>query len=356
MITAHTVFVVGAGASLEVGLPTGEGLKTKICGLLKQEFGGGYVNRRFANAGLRLCEQEQNQFTRLQTLTENIRDGLPGIGSIDTFLNIHNSEPLLVSAGKIAIAIAIIDAERDSEIASHFNLPTEYLDTPGGPNDDPNRPRYENSWFVHLGRLLTQNITRETVDQVFENISFITYNYDRVIETWAFEWVKRTFALDHNRAAEIAARLEVLHVYGQVGQLPWVGGDVAFGAAVQSDPLVISRGIRTFTETVDSEAGERIKDRMSDARTVVFLGFGWLPQNLELLKARSGNKVERVFYTTKGIEEPDRETVELDLRRMFSKRVQHDRGVLSDHFRAFEEQGGCADLFRRHWRQLTTLP
>ena len=41
MFKANTLFVVGAGASFEFGLPTGEGLKSKIIEALDIRFGHG---------------------------------------------------------------------------------------------------------------------------------------------------------------------------------------------------------------------------------------------------------------------------------------------------------------------------
>ena len=152
----------------------------------------------------------------------------------------------------------------------------------------------------------------------------------------------------------MGAKLEVLHVYGQIGPLfaPGERADTSFGQTQQVDYVGLSEGIKTFTEAVDSEMSDRIKERIRGADTLVFLGFGWLPQNLELLRV-ADSAVQRIFFTTQGIQEADRETVILDLQGMVGRGSGPTRSISNSMFREFQERGGCADLFRDHRRQLT---
>jgi len=254
----------------------------------------------------------------------------------------------MIDAGKIAITIAILEAERNSAIIDKFGLRTRN-------HDDlvfytTNTDQYDASWYVHFGRLLTQSITLENVEEIFDNVSFITFNYDRCIETFAFEWLKQTFGLNEQRAADIASKLEVLHVYGSIGSLPWKGGEVPFGFSEGTDFSKLAQGIRTFTESVDSKTSDQIRSRIVGAETVAFLGFGWLPQNLNILDTGQESNAKRVFFTTCGVSETDRETVRTDVAYLLRKAVSDDRAA---DCRAFEERQTCADLFRNNWRQLT---
>lgn len=348
MFSPKTVFVVGAGASCEIGLPIGNALRDRIIEMTYFDRNSGFSNRNFEIAVHRKCESNQSLWQHVHTALQQLRLGLVNVASIDTYLDIHRGNEAMIAVGKMAIVIAILEAERNSAFFSKFKLPTQTRDDivfSFGGNE-----KYDASWYVHFGRLLTQNVTLENVDSIFDNVSFITFNYDRCIETFAFEWLKQTFGLPENRAVEIASKLEVLHVYGSVGSPPWKGGDVPFGLDYGADFPALAEGIKTFTESADSATVETIRNRIVAAETLVFLGFGWLPQNLDILDTGQVSNAKRVFFTSCGVSQTDRETVRADLAHLLQKRVLHEQGAPC---RAFEERDTCADLFQNNWRQLT---
>lgn len=348
MFTPKTVFVVGAGASCEIGLPAGDALRDRIVDMTYFEDRRGFSGREFNSAIRKLCDRNPELRQHLYPAMKQLRQGLPNVASIDTYLDIHRGNKVMIDAGKMAIVIAILEAERNSALIGKFNLRMH------DPEDlvfhIATNEQYDASWYVHFGRLLTQNIALENVDLIFDNVSFITFNYDRCIETFAFEWLKQTFGIDEQHAANIASKLEVLHVYGSIGTLPWKGGDAPFGISDNMDFSHLAQGIKTFTESVDSEMASLIKSRIVAAETLVFLGFGWLPQNLDILDAQRQANAKRIFFSTFGVSETDRETVRTDLTHLLEKQVADSRDASC---RAFEERKTCADLFRNNWRQLT---
>jgi hypothetical protein len=118
----ETVFIVGAGASREFGLPTGEELTELISTILSIKFEEG-----------RLYESEQyrtfealDAMLRQDTVANNIkgnpylhagwaiRDNMFLAPSIDNYLDTHRSDRYIVSTGKVAIATAIQHAEKES--------------------------------------------------------------------------------------------------------------------------------------------------------------------------------------------------------------------------------------------------
>jgi hypothetical protein len=354
MFSNNTVFIVGAGASYELGLPLGETLKSRICEIVQLNRNDGFENSRFSyvvheasSAGLGTVAE----FTKACKL---ILTGLPNVASIDIFLDIHQEDKILVEAGKIALVIAILEAERSCSLMPRFDLHDS--DIHGSPPSPGTPKKFEDSWFVQLGYLLTQDRTRVHVNEIFDNVSFLTFNYDRCIETFAYNWLKETYGLPPAGAAAIASRLDVLHVYGTIGSPAWTGtpNNVEFGHKHGTSSLAITRDIRTLTETCESDIMTLIRDKIARAETLVFLGFGWLPQNLEILGLEPiGNDVQRIFYTSYGISESDRDTILQDLREMLHKEVTRQPPSDFNQVRCFEERGTCADLFRNHWRQLT---
>ena len=133
------------------------------------------------------------------------------------------------------------------------------------------RMKFEDSRFVQLGYLLTQDYTRADVRGIFDNITFLTFNYDRCIETFA-QLAQGTYEIASSEAAAIAGRLNVLHVYGTIGSPAWTGKPnlVEFGHKHGTDSRAITRDIRTFTETIEFETAALIRNKIAEAETLVF--------------------------------------------------------------------------------------
>ncbi|MGO9682247.1 MAG: hypothetical protein ACLPTZ_06580 [Beijerinckiaceae bacterium] len=59
--------------------------------------------------------------------------------------------------------------------------------------------------------------------------------------------------------------------------------------------------IKTYTEQIEqSETLAEIRDVVSDAHTIVFLGFSFHPENMKLLGLEHATRVEQIFGTAKG--------------------------------------------------------
>ena len=68
----------------------------------------------------------------------------------------------------------------------------------------------------------------------------------------------------------------------------WAAGSakMEFGAEPNAQDLVRQEQIKTFTEGTNPEASDivEIRDQVAEADTLVFLGFAYHQQNLELLR------------------------------------------------------------------------
>src|SRR5262249_49387219 len=108
-------------------------------------------------------------------------------------------------------------------------------------------------------------------------------------------------------------RLRIYHPYGTVGHLPWQKKQpsVEFGGYEDRDDLVaVSEQIKTFTERIDDQnflAG--MKDCISSAKKMAFLGFAFHEQNMELLRLSNKANVDSVYATTLARSDSDKQII-----------------------------------------------
>lgn len=120
---------------------------------------------------------------------------------------------------------------------------------------------------------------------MFENVSLIIFNYDRAVEQYLPFAIQASFGMGLDEARSITGAARIFHPYGSLGELPWDGqSGVAYGSEEMNRLPIISRQIRTFTEQVEDKASlAQIKDAVGSAERLVFIGFGYHSQNLELI-------------------------------------------------------------------------
>jgi hypothetical protein len=286
MFKRKTVFIVGAGGSKELNLPIGDELKLSI---------GAKVDLRFSN-GYDLSVGDKNILAAIRRLLDDagerdvnphcqagrsIASAMHQAISIDNYLHTHAEDETLVTVGKLGIAACILEAERKSKIF-------------GDERSDGriNFAAHPDVWHNTFCKMLSEGVQRKNIDTLFDNVSFITFNYDRCIEHYIAQWVENYMQVPTLDAQELMTKLTIIHPYGQIGRLPWQKSGltpVRFGSAV--DPITLPRiagHIRTFTEQVEDEAIlERMQDLILDAQQIVYLGFSYGSMNMELMKLRT---------------------------------------------------------------------
>jgi hypothetical protein len=174
--------------------------------------------------------------------------------------------------------------------------------------------RVNDTWYVRFFRLLIQDTRRAELDNFFENVSFIVFNYDRCIGHFLVNALQKHSGVNEENAVNIMGNLKIIHPYGVVGCLPWQTSDmngVRFGGEKEgTDILKISGQIRTFTEHVhDEESIDAIKGEVENADVIIFLGFAFYDQNMDILRPRQNSKMKRVLATTFGMPDAEREEV-----------------------------------------------
>jgi hypothetical protein len=82
------------------------------------------------------------------------------------------------------------------------------------------------------------------------------------------------------------------------------------------------------------------------AGSVVFLGFAFYEQNMELINPIIPTKAKRIFATAWGISPSDCEVVKEQILQTFDRKPQHLKIELRNSLK-------CAHLFREYSRSLT---
>lgn len=314
MFSRPTVFVVGAGASYELGFPLGDDLKENISSSLNILFENGHhqssgdiqiaeILRRIA------AEQGSANWTHLLTKAWQIRDALPGALSIDNVLDAHNSDPDLVLCGKLAICKSILTAERSSKLFGERELHRSTI-----------FQKIAGSYLIPLFQMFTENVPKEAVSDNLHSVSTISFNYDRSIERFLPEALSTYYGFELDEAASLAHSLEIIHPYGTVGDLEF-GGDahVPFGAE-QVDLRASASRIRTFTEGIaDRRLQADLYSAYYGAETVVFLGFAFHPLNLRLLSSNASSDARQIVGTTYGLADAAKSVAEDLILQSLSK-------------------------------------
>jgi len=347
-MTDHTVFVIGAGASTEVNLPTGEGLKKDLTHRLnigfdshRQESGDLIIG----NALRILFEQsgyEQDEITSYLNAIWQIRDALPKAISIDDLINAHGSDDKVVTCGKLAIVRSILAAEQESLLC----FKKERLDS------TIDLSRLEKTWYFAFFKLLTEGCSKADLDERLERLTLIVFNYDRCIEHFLFHAFKNYYGLSALEARGRLDIIKILHPYGDVGRLSWraeSGAPVEFGQEPAPRHLLESaQRIKTFTEGTDPGSTEilAVRKQLGMANRVVFLGFGFHGLNMQLISPKEADVMitpnGRCFATTLGFSDSDKDVIESRIRSALPGKFSSDQSIKMLN-------AGCNELFQ-HFR------
>jgi hypothetical protein len=344
---AHTVFILGAGASAEVGLPVGESLTARIAELLDIRFdpsgrpvsGDGQIISAFHHhAGGRPPNPDP-----YRQAAHRIRAAMPLAASIDNFLDAHRTDTHIQLCGKLAIVRSILAAEHESKL---YTSPHELL----------NPADISGSWFTYFWRLLCEGCTAEQLAGRARDVAFVSFNYDRCIEQFLFQAARVYYGLDANSAAAAIKNIQFFHPYGSVGVLSWTepGGHVVeFGDELEPVRLLESSArIKTFTESAEGNAIADMRNVVNSASRIVFLGFAYHWQNLRLLwpeRLQGGPSERRFLGTALKISPSDVAIIGNDISEYSgsSHYVNNYGDLLNDLT--------CADLFRHYNRTLSLI-
>ena len=177
----------------------------------------------------------------------------------------------------------------------------------------------------------------------------ISFNYDRTIRRFLPFALDSQFAIGNKDATELSRQLQIFHPYGSLGPLELEGksGTIPFGAK-HADLRSVARNIRTFTEQIeDKDHLAEMRAKLSKANRIVFLGFGYLSQNMELLTVDTIGHASQVLGTSYGLSEPDNELVTNQLSEFFHENYRSHKSARLSSVK-------CAQFIRENFRTLTS--
>lgn len=293
MILGRKVFIIGAGAHVAYGFPTGKGLKDEIIGPQA------------------IAEYASSVFHNHIEFVERFKKA-ESLDSIDAFLQNH---PEFEEIGKYAIAWAISRAEADTggeRKASAYkkNIEDQEID------DD---------WIRFLTRLTTNTLPGDHYKKIGKNdVNFITFNYDRTLEHFIYEDLTNAYRCDPDGLRIIGEFItsKIHHVYGKIGPLPWQSANgFPYGVPTKKLPKLheIMHNINII-RTGDEPRHELVQ-LLERADTIFFLGFGFATENLKVLNIPECIPRDcRVFGTGCGLYLGERTRIE----KMIDRRSHHN--------------------------------
>ena len=276
------------------GFPSGQLLKDLICEKLRK----GYP------------EQSPNlrdfllQIGFKEGYIEDFRQSLlcSPISSVDVFLE-HS--PDFKDVGKVAISRELLDTEGEFRLFAYWQskrLAKWKGDEPvlyrGDHIDDDN-------WY----QLLFARLNTPFDDFEKNNICIITFNYDRSLEHYLFTGLRRTYNRTIDECAEKLKAINIIHVHGSLGPLPWQQSDNAVpyeGSATIERVKVANQNIKIIPEAnTKTYEFDLAFEELKSAKEIYFLGFGYHETNMTRLRLRELPGGSEVYGTTYGLSAQD---------------------------------------------------
>lgn len=346
MFRRKTLFIVGAGASHELGLPLG----SELTGILRSKLdisfnlsslsrGDRYIVAAVEHYRREIEERDPNPY---YAAGRSIANGMGNAISIDNYLHAHAGDERITFMGKLGIAATILESEASSKLA--ITRDTQRM--PVGAGAD--------SWLNVFFQMLTEGVERDNLDELFSHVAIITFNYDRCIEHYLYNTLETYFKIDSQKSQELVSKLVILHPYGRVGTLPWQARNVvatAFGndPDARSLPRVASQ-IRTFTERVDDDAMmTTIHHLMSNSEVIVYLGFSYADMNIQLLTTPAASGPKLIFGTSYLVSQPNKNAIVSDLKTTMGADPQSIKSIELADLK-------CRDMLLAYWRPILRGP
>lgn len=258
MITQNTLFILGAGASCPYNYPSGKVLRRRICFEFIDNYRNYIIDYQEGNDSVNSYINQFKDFTTrfFESSTK----------SIDLFLA---RNPKLVDFGKYAIALEIFKAELDSNFSDAMDKP-------------------ELDWYSYLYDKLTNTLfDKDDFEIAKNNVSFITFNYDRSLEQFLFRSLFNSFeGINGPDAASEIKKIPIIHIFGKVAPLLWEAdlNTIAYKSEISdSNILIACNNIRVIDEGLEDNVFVKSRELISAADKIFFLGFGYRPENMQIL-------------------------------------------------------------------------
>ena len=174
----------------------------------------------------------------------------------------------------------------------------------------------QENWLQYLyARLMTDKFE----EFLSNKVSFITYNYDRSLETFLPTSLMNSYGRNEEECRAALSHIGIVHLHGRLGYLPWQRDQSAIPFALNAvTPQVIEacqREIRIVHEDIEDRNVEfNVARRLLwEAKRIYFMGFGYAPQNVARLNFEE-MKPEIAEGTALGLTQRERGVVRDELK------------------------------------------
>lgn len=341
MLNSKTVFILGAGASFEVGFPLGSQLKSTIAKKLQ-------INRdkfrRIISVGdseiLSLLKSTYREDCYLSTC-QQISAGILLSDSIDDYIDIHQHDEKIAICGKVAITSSILEAERLSKI--FYNKYKESCFDFTSVND---------SWYPRFYSLVAKGIAKSDIHNIFNNVSIISFNYDRSLEHYLTEALKVNYCIPREDALRIVNTLPIFRPYGSIGKT------IDYGSEDLPPVDEILKNIKTYTEQVaDAEGLKKAHAALEEAKTLVFMGMHFHPNNLKILRGAKPLSPDAIYATRLSFSDHDLGVVKKLIREtLVPPPMDETKFRFSERLNdRFYFASTCSDIFSQYHMSLRDM-
>jgi len=249
----NTTLILGAGASMPYGFPSGNDLREYILKYFPSKLTDVTILRK--SAGDMICKKFNDS-------------GL----TIDKFTQIHSQHSTnaedVVNFAKLSITDCLTQKEKESQFNENCLLKGQ-------------------DWY----RAFIQNIFGKirTYDEFInycKNLTVVTFNYDRSFEYYLLKQMDAVFTEMSSREFQNKQLpIEVIHVYGSLGD---------FNQLEYRTIMVPSKGYSGFYNLIGdmnrTDQTEKIYTKILDSDQLFFLGFSYLKDNMEALGLNDKHK------------------------------------------------------------------
>lgn len=180
------------------------------------------------------------------------------LNSVDAFLELRSD---FVDIGKACIAYELLMVEREDTLFLR-----------------------DNHWYKYLWNQMSCPVDKFQQNQ----LTVVTYNYDRSLEYYLFKTICNTFGLPEEKAWDLLKSIRFIHLHGKLGSLPYESnGYVVNYGKLLKEPRhleMAAKSIIVIHEGQDESSEYKDAfDAISRAERVYSLGFGYGKTNLRRL-------------------------------------------------------------------------
>ena len=184
-------------------------------------------------------------------------------------------------------------------------------------------------WIQHLLSRIDQQPNWE---EILKQTVFLTFDYDRVLEYCIFLYLTSDKQYSDADAHSFIKEMQIHHVNGFIGSLE----EIPFGAVENGKYQEIAKRMETVWEkrqNRDESEKEKYQGILKNAERVYFLGFSYIPDNLESIGIPRGAEIIRnakVYATAMGLSSQNRLRISTYLDLMDFEKKKRTRANARD--------------------------